>query len=150
MPVHEVMRPAREIGYGGLINVNPNVVVKRREDLLEMQRPVVGFAAQAVGRTNHLSGLHAREASSTGNWKQWCLRDLLGCWVRQAAIECGQLHSVSTCQISQVQGRFGIFQSHRAIADSQCSVVFPDEASGARLCWLHGGKRYLFSLLFVR
>ena len=59
MPVHKVMRPAREISHGGIVNINSQVVVKRSEDLLEMHRPVVGVAAQAVGGTNHMSGLHA-------------------------------------------------------------------------------------------
>ena len=45
MPVHEVMRPAREISHSGFVNVNSHVVVRRREDLLEMHRSVVGFAA---------------------------------------------------------------------------------------------------------
>ncbi len=45
MPVHKVMRPAREISHSGFVNVNSHVVVRRREDLLEMHRSVVGFAA---------------------------------------------------------------------------------------------------------
>ena len=48
MPIHKVMRPAREIRHSGFVNIDSHVVVKRREDLLEMHRPVVGFAAQAI------------------------------------------------------------------------------------------------------
>ena len=51
MPVHKVMRPDREISHSDFVNINSHVVVKRREDLLEMHRPVVGFTAQAVGGT---------------------------------------------------------------------------------------------------
>ena len=47
MPVHKVMRTAREISHSDLVNVNSHVVVKRGEDFLEMHRSVVGFAAQA-------------------------------------------------------------------------------------------------------
>ena len=47
MPVHKVMRPAREISHRDFVHVNSHVVIKRREDFLEMHRSVVGFAAQA-------------------------------------------------------------------------------------------------------
>src|SRR5438552_4133849 len=64
MPVHKVMPPACKIRHSDFVNVNSHVVVKRGKDLLEMHRPVVGFAAQAVGGTNHLSGLHAARTAA--------------------------------------------------------------------------------------
>ena len=49
MAVHKIMRAASEIGHGGFVHVNSHVVVEGREDFLEMDRPVVGVAAQTIG-----------------------------------------------------------------------------------------------------
>ena len=66
MPVHKIMRPAREISRSGFVNIDSHVMVKRREDLLEMHRPVVGFAAQAVGRNYAFQVLSRRPANLNG------------------------------------------------------------------------------------
>src|SRR3989442_3124275 len=59
MPVHQVLRAACQIGQSDFVHVDAHVVVERGKDFLEMHRAVVGFTTQTVGRTNHLSGLHA-------------------------------------------------------------------------------------------
>ena len=54
--VDEVPRPAREVGNGRAVGVEPQPVVERREHFLEMDRPLDGMLAQAIGGPDDLPG----------------------------------------------------------------------------------------------
>src|SRR5215469_10788129 len=57
-PFHQVLGPAGRVvdGRGG--RVDAEVVVQRREDLLEVDRPLPGVLAEPVGGADGLAGLH--------------------------------------------------------------------------------------------
>ena len=55
----EILRPAVQVGERRGVGVDAQVVVERGEHLAERHRPVDRFAAQAVGRADHLPGPHA-------------------------------------------------------------------------------------------
>src|SRR6185369_12844230 len=68
-PIYQILRTAGQIGDGGFIHVDAQVVIKRGKDFAELYGPVNWLAAQAVGRANNLSGFHpAAGEQSTGSF----------------------------------------------------------------------------------
>src|SRR5216117_2185073 len=59
MPVDEILRPAAQVRDGRPGYVNAQVVIQRREDFPEIDRPAGWLAAEAVGGADHLPRLHA-------------------------------------------------------------------------------------------
>src|SRR5436305_1729905 len=54
--VDQKLRAAGEVGDGGLVHVDAEVVVERGEDFAELDGAVFGFGANSVGGADHLSG----------------------------------------------------------------------------------------------
>src|SRR5262245_30558782 len=52
------LRAAGRVGDRRRLGVETHVAVERREDVAEADRPVLRIAADAVGRADHLTGLH--------------------------------------------------------------------------------------------
>ena len=56
--INQELGTAAKVRQGGLIDVNPHVVIEGCEDLLEVDRSFVGFSAQSVGCSDDLPRAH--------------------------------------------------------------------------------------------
>src|SRR4051794_8889305 len=57
--VDEILRPSRQIRYGGQVDVDAKVMVKRREKLIERDGSRGSLAGMAIGGADYLPRLHA-------------------------------------------------------------------------------------------
>ena len=56
--VDQELGTAAEVRQGGLVDVDPHVVIEGCEDLLKADRSLVGFSAHSVGRSDDLPRAH--------------------------------------------------------------------------------------------
>src|SRR5688572_23014947 len=57
--IHEILRASGKIIQRNLVRIDAEIVIKRREDLAEMDGPLDGFAAQPVRCTDDLANFHS-------------------------------------------------------------------------------------------
>src|SRR5436190_2402588 len=50
--IHQILRPAAQVGDRDFAHVDAEVVIERGEDVAELDRPIGGLAAQAIGRAD--------------------------------------------------------------------------------------------------
>src|ERR1043166_1641729 len=85
--IHEVLRPAGQVGKRDLAHVDPQVVIQRREDVAELARALGPFAAEPIGGADNLAGPHAAASEkAAGNPRpmiaaailvdRWCATEL--------------------------------------------------------------------------